>query len=74
MKNELFLTLSAIAVAALLLALIAATIRRQSSPSLHLLPLRLAFVFGLWTSFAIVAEGLFGFWNEHIRNACSNQI
>lgn len=74
MKNELFLTLPAIAVAALLLALIAATARKQSGPRLYLLPLGLAVAFGLWTGFAIATEGLFGFWNEHVRNAWSNQI
>jgi hypothetical protein len=37
-------------------------------------PAALSLGFALWTVHAALAEGLFGFWAEHIRNAWGHQI
>ena len=37
-------------------------------------PASLCIGFALWTAHAVLSEGLFGFWSEHIRNAWGHQI
>ena len=63
-------------VAAALWAITAVFVMIRKSPyrSAWLLLAGLALIFIVWSLFAVVLEGPFGFWPEHTRNLWGNQI
>ena len=75
MPQPLFAVLPAIAIllfiAAALKLLLVQDKRRAGS---WLVPAVLATLFLGWSLYTVNAEGPFGFWAEHIRNAWGNQI
>ncbi|MEL6360996.1 MAG: hypothetical protein AAFR21_07905 [Pseudomonadota bacterium] len=70
------MTLNELAPLLALGAFLAITLSVATSPNRRTwqLPLLLLVAFSAWSIFAVVTEGPFGFWPEHIRNNWGNQI
>ena len=64
-------------VAALLFLICAVTIIHKSkspTPTYWVIPAAFCAAFTAWSLAAVVTEGPFGFWPEHVRNMWGNQI
>jgi hypothetical protein len=67
-------TLAALLAAGLFLVAVAARCLRPADPVPWRLPALASLLFLAFSVHAISAEGFFGFWPEHVRNAWGNQI
>lgn len=63
-----------IAFGTMLVLTLGSTFAKGPVRNAYLLPAGLAAVFLAWSVYAVTTEGPTGFWDEHVRNAWSNQI
>jgi len=74
MPQSLYAILPWIAAAGFLVGGLLITSSRQPSRRAWIIPAGASLAFALWTACAVFAEGLLGFWPQHIAGAWANQI